>query len=190
MIEVEIKIPVSNLREVRAKLTGKGFVHERSLIEKDTYFDGGVYGIRKSGQALRVRQICDQDTGEVMSEINFKGKKMDSVSMSRPEYETTVGDGEIAGKIFEEAGFYPVEPVVVKKREILAWENVQACLDEVKGLGTFLELEIMATDETGRAPALERIKTLLEELGHTMEETTRASYLSQLTGKKHAFDQC
>ena len=180
MIEVEIKIPVSDLEREKEGLQRMGFVHEQSLIERDTYFDGGVCGIRKSGQALRVRQIIHCDTGEKISEINFKGKKMDSVSMSRPEYETTVGNGEIAKKIFEAAGFFPVKPVVVKKREMLLCGEMRACLDEVEGLGTFLELEIMAEDESGRAPALKKIERILKELGHGMEETTRVSYLTQL----------
>ena len=143
MIEVEIKIPVGDLEEVR-----EGIIH------------------------------CD--TGEKISEINFKGKKMDSVSMSRPEYETTVGDGEIAGKIFEAAGFFPVKPMVVKKREMLVFGEMRACLDEVEGLGTFLELEIMAEDESSKAVALEKIERILKALGHGMEETTRVSYLTQL----------
>ncbi len=161
MIEVEIKIPVGDLEEVR-----------EGLQRKD--------GIRKSGEALRVRQIIHCDTGEKISEINFKGKKMDSVSMSRPEYETTVGDGEIAGKIFEAAGFFPVKPMVVKKREMLVFGEMRACLDEVEGLGTFLELEIMAEDESSKAVALEKIERILKALGHGMEETTRVSYLTQL----------
>ena len=169
MIEVEIKIPVDDLKEVREGLQRKGFVHERSLIEKDTYFDGGINGIRKSGEALRVRQIIHCGTGEKISEINFKGKKME-----------TVGDGEIAGKIFEAAGFFPVKPMVVKKREMLVFGEMQACLDEVEGLGTFLELEIMAEDESSKASALEKIERILKELGHGMEETTRVSYLTQL----------
>ena len=180
MIEVEIKIPVSDLEREKEGLQRMGFVHEQSLIERDTYFDGGVCGIRKSGEALRVRQIIHCDTGEKISEINFKGKKMDSVSMSRPEYETTVGDGEIAGKIFEAAGFFPVKPVVVKKREMLLCGEMRACLDEVEGLGTFLELEIMAEDESSKAVALEKIERILKALGHGMEETTRVSYLTQL----------
>ena len=171
---------LGDLEEVREGLQRKGFAYERSLIEKDTYFDGGINGIRKSGEALRVRQSIHCDTGEKISEINFKGKKMDSVSMSRPEYETTVGDGEIAGKIFEAAGFFPVKPMVVKKREMLVFGEMRACLDEVEGLGTFLELEIMAEDESSKASALEKIERILKELGHGMEETTRVSYLTQL----------
>ena len=167
MIEVEIKIPVGDLEEVREGLQRKGFAYERSLIEKDTYFDGGINGIRKSGEALRVRQIIHCDTGEKISEINFKGKK-------------TVGDGEIAGKIFEAAGFFPVKPMVVKKREMLVFGEMRACLDEVEGLGTFLELEIMAEDESSKAVALEKIERILKALGHGMEETTRVSYLTQL----------
>ena len=181
MVEVEVKIPVGDLNEVRVYLQKAGFVHAGSRIEKDTYFDGGINGIRKSGQALRVRQILDCDTGEKKAEINFKGKKIDSVSMSRPEYETTVGDGEIAGKILLEAGFFPVKPSVIKKREMLVCGEMTACLDEVEGLGTFLELEILADDESGRAPALRKIEAILTGMGRTMEDTTRVSYLTQLS---------
>ena len=181
MVEVEVKIPVGDLNEVRVYLQKAGFAHAGSRIEKDTYFDGGINGIRKSGQALRVRQILDCDTGEKKAEINFKGKKIDSVSMSRPEYETTVGDGEIAGKILLEAGFFPVKPSVIKKREMLVCGEMTACLDEVEGLGTFLELEILADDESGRAPALRKIEAILTGMGCTMEDTTRVSYLTQLS---------
>ena len=57
------------------------------------------------------------------------------------------------------------------------------CLDEVEGLGTFLELEIMAEDESSKASALEKIERILKELGYEMEETTRVSYLTQLLEK-------
>ncbi|MBP3879848.1 MAG: class IV adenylate cyclase [Lachnospiraceae bacterium] len=189
MVEVEVKIPVGDLKEVRAGLLKAGFVHAWSRIEKDTYFDGGANGIRKSGQALRVRQILDCDTGEKKAEINFKGKKIDSVSMSRPEYETSVGDGETAGKILLEAGFFPVKPAVIKKREMLVCGEMTACLDEVEGLGTFLELEILADDESGRDPALRKIEAILTGMGFAMEDTTRVSYLTQLMRKECPFEK-
>jgi adenylate cyclase class IV len=52
-------------------------------------------------------------------------------------------------------------------------------LDDGK-LGTFLELEIMAESEDARPAALDRIEEILQSIGHTMADTTRASYLSQL----------
>jgi homotetrameric cytidine deaminase len=41
--------------------------------------------------------------------------------------------------------------VVVKRRRLLTWENCRIHLDEVEGLGTFIEIEIVEPDE--RAPA-------------------------------------
>ncbi len=84
MIEVEIKIPVGDLEEVREGLQRKGFAYERSLIEKDTYFDGGINGIRKSGEALRVRQIIHCDTGEKISEIDQFQRKKDGFGLDVP----------------------------------------------------------------------------------------------------------
>ena len=61
-----------------------------------------------------------------------------------------------------------------------AYHNRCGWLDDVKGLGTFLELEIMAESEDARPAALDRIEEILQSIGHTMADTTRASYLSQL----------
>ena len=94
--------------------------------------------------------------------------------------ETGVESGEAAERILCALGFYPVQPIVVKTRKILKNGNICACLDDVQGLGTFLELEIMAESEEARPAALERIEEILQSIGHTMADTTRASYLSQL----------
>ena len=65
-------------------------------------------------------------------------------------------------------------------RMILRNGDICACLDDVQGLGTFLELEIMAESEEARPAALERIEEILNSVGYTMDDTTRVSYLSQL----------
>ena len=62
-------------------------------------------------------------------------------------------------------------------------DDLHACLDEVEGLGSFLELEIMVEDEGNRPEALGRIEEILEKLGYTMKDTTRVSYLGQLQGR-------
>ena len=55
-----------------------------------------------------------------------------------------------------------------------------ACVDQVTGLGDFLELEIIVEDETRREAALREIEILLGKLGYTMQDTTRTSYLSMI----------
>lgn len=161
-------------------LLDQGYVLKETLIESDTYFDGGINGIKKSGQALRVRKTVDCATGKEHSSITFKGEKLDKISMARVELETDVADGEAAEGILCALGFYPVKPTVIKTRKIFRNEDICACLDDVQGLGNFLELEIMAESEEARPAALCRIEEILRSIGYTMADTTRESYLSQL----------
>ena len=183
MIEVEVKLRIDNRSSVEELLMAQGFELGKRLKETDTYFDGGLYGIKKSGQALRVRKTVDYMTGAEKSELNYKGAKIDTVSMARQELETEVIDGEVVTKILEAIGFHKAEPRVTKQRWLMSRDDMHACLDEVEGLGSFLELEIMVEDEGNRPEALARIEETLEKLGYTMKDTTRVSYLGQLQGR-------
>ena len=180
MIEIEVKLRIKDVAVLEKKLLEQGYKSIETLRETDTYFDGGINGIKKSGQALRVRRTVNCVTGKEHSAITFKGEKIDAVSMARLELETVVESGEAAERILCALGFYPVQPIVVKIRKILRNRDLCACLDDVQGLGTFLELEIMAESEEARPAALERIEEILNSVGYTMDDTTRVSYLSQL----------
>lgn len=180
MIEIEVKLRIKDVAVLEKKLLEQGYKLIETLRETDTYFDGGINGIKKSGQALRVRRTFNCVTGKEQSAITFKGEKIDAVSMARLELETVVESGEVAERILCALGFYPVQPIVVKIRKILRNGDICACLDDVQGLGTFLELEIMAESEEARPAALERIAGILNNIGYTMDDTTRMSYLSQL----------
>ena len=183
MIEIEVKLRIKDVAVLEKKLLEQGYKLIETLRETDTYFDGGINGIKKSGQALRVRRTVDSSTGKECSKITFKGEKLDTVSMARLELETGVENGDTAERILCALGFMPVRPVVVKNRKILRNEDISVCLDDVQCLGSFLEIEIMVESEENRTAALSRIEKIIESIGYTMADTTRMSYLSQLQNK-------
>ena len=53
-------------------------------------------------------------------------------------------------------------------------------MDQVEGLGSFLELEILVETEEQRPEALKKIETILHDLDYSLRETTRYSYLYML----------
>ena len=183
MIEVEVKLKIDNRTSVEEQLKDHGFCLHKRVKETDTYFDGGLYGIKKSGQALRVRKTVDYMTGVEKSELNFKGAKIDTVSMARLELETEVENGDVAMKILEVIGFHKAEPRVIKERWLMSRDDLHACLDEVEGLGSFLELEIMVEEESVREEALKKIETILHDLDLSLSESTTLSYLCMLLKK-------
>lgn len=193
MIEVEVKLPVSFLGSsewdaemigvLMEKLLEMGFVSEEHILEEDTYYDTADGSIRKSGQAFRIRQIEDKHTGKIQGVVTFKGKRMDKETLTRQEFETLVGDPAVFHQLLLALGFSKAKPVVRKERRILKKENISACLDRVKDLGDFLELEIMAEEESKREEAVRDIEAALNHLGYSLEDTVKTSYLSMLQCK-------
>lgn len=186
MIEVEIKLKIHDPETVEKGLRAMGFVPGGSFCEEDCYFDNEAGQIRKNGEALRIRRVTDRESGTAETVITFKGKKLDQVSASRRELETTVGSAETGMQILEALGFRKVLPQVQKNRQEYRRGRITACLDRVKGLGDFLELEILTEGEMQKTAALEQIETVLCGLGYSMKDTTRSSYLGMLqrTGEK------
>lgn len=184
MIEVEIKLPIADLDTIKRKLLKMGFKETAVIEERDTYFDNRQGDIRANGEALRVRETKDYLTGESRAQINFKGKKLDTCTMTREELETGVEDGEICRNILQVIGYAPADPEVFKDRTMMQKESITACLDNVRGLGGFLELEILADSEEKKDAALRGIENILNSLGYQISDTVRMSYLSMLRKNK------
>jgi adenylate cyclase class 2 len=180
MLEAEVKLRIENKEELVNRLISIGFKSIKSVCETDTYYTSEFHDMIKKDEALRIRTMENINTGEKSSVITFKGAKLDKVSMSRQEYETSIGDDEIGKRILEGIGFIAV-PEVKKIRTEFVLNDITACVDQVTGLGSFLEIEILTDDEM-REKALERIGDMLKQLGFSMENTTRKSYLSMIMG--------
>ena len=81
-------------------------------------------------------------------------------------------------------GFSAVPPIVEKIRTTLTLSDMTACLDEVNGLGSFLELEILTEDSSKREEAVRRMEVLLKDLGYSLENSLQTSYMSLLAGTR------
>lgn len=179
MIEVEIKLPVYDRRSTEQSLREQGFLPGDLVKESDTYFTGDFRDFRKTDEALRIRRCRNLTTGEENSAVTYKGPKMDEISMTRKELETGIEHADICKEIFASIGFRPVFPVN-KLRQHYHLAHMTACLDQVEGLGDFLELEVLVRGEEEKEAALTWMEAVLEKMGRRMTETIRTSYLSML----------
>lgn len=206
MIEVEIKLRIKNKSQIKEKLIELGFLEYETLTETDTYFDTKNGDIRLSDQALRIRETINHTTKTSSVTLNFKGKKLDNISVTRPEFETTVSNGESMFEILKSLGYHPVEPKVIKLRQELklspentcsdptdscidsvniASGSINACIDSVTGLGDFLELESVIENDADKDGELAKLSNILSILGYSMDDTTTTSYLSALQKCSH-----
>ena len=182
-IEVEIKLKIRDKNRLIESLRDVGFQQGDLVSESDIYYTSRHHDFEKLDEALRIRSIQNLSTGEKSSVITFKGAKTDKRSMTRKELETEVGDPKIAREVLESIGFTPV-PSVEKERHYFYMQNITACVDRVKNLGDYLELEKMVDVEEEKTEALQELEEVLQRLGYSMEDTTRTSYLSMLMKHK------
>lgn len=183
MIEVEIKLPISDKEVLEKKLIQLQFIKGGFVKESDIYFNSEKYNLKKKDMALRIRTCTKIDTGETITKVTYKGPKLDHVSMTRKELEMEVSDASTCYQILEGIGFYPLCPVH-KLRQYYCKGQMTACVDQVDGLGEFLELEMIVDSESERENALAEIERILQILGYDKKETTRTSYLSMLQQKQ------
>jgi adenylate cyclase class 2 len=136
----------------------------------DTYFNSPDRDFAKTDEALRIRSV---DGRSVMT---YKGKKLDTLSKTREEFETPV-DGGTTRSILLALGFRE-SGVVRKTRKVYRYENMTICLDKVDELGEFMEVEIGAeSDIEGHS---KQIFSFLEKLGIGEEDSIRTSYLEMV----------
>jgi adenylate cyclase class 2 len=177
-LEVEMKFRAPDLAAVERQLTALGAAWEAPLRHVDAYFRHPCRDFKQTDEALRIRRIGENNF------VTYKGPKLDPLTKTRHELELPLPAGEQGFEQFRELltrlGFEP-SLVVRKCRRSghVAWQGreVEAALDEVEGLGTFVELEILA-DESNLTAARQCVQGLAQHLGLTNSE--RRGYLSML----------
>lgn len=185
MLEAELKASLGDLaaEELADRAAALGFLPVEQVRETDVYFNGTERDFRRTDEALRLRSVRRLPDGPWESLITYKGPKLDRVSNARTEYETGVSDGGTAQKLLEALGYRPLAEVN-KVRRTYRLDQVTLCLDQVQGLGGFLELELLVPGEEQREAAVERLLALLEELGIPRDQLSRRSYLELLAEKQ------
>ena len=175
MIEIEIKVRAEHA-PVREKLAGLGALKVRSEDHLDVYYNAPHRDFAKTDEALRLRSV-NGDT-----RMTYKGKKLDSVSKTREEFETVV-DGDAAKNILTSLGFFG-SGTVKKTRQIYEYENITICFDSVDGLGEFVEVEMVAKTDSDLESQRNELFSFLEVLGLKKEDSIRTSYLEMLMEQK------
>jgi adenylate cyclase class 2 len=176
--EVEQKFPVTDMQALQQRLTALGAAIGEPQTEVDFYFAHPARDFAKTDEALRIRRIGPKNF------ITYKGPKIDATTKTRREIDLPLPDGEESARkwssLVEALGFEPVGEVLKWRRKAkIHWQirEIECSLDEVQGLGSFCELELLA-DEAGLDAAKTCIASLAAELG--LKQSERRSYLEML----------
>jgi adenylate cyclase class 2 len=131
---------------------------------------------------LRLR--TDRRDGTEYFTITFKGKGRDTSFHDRTDIETGVWDGRALADILRSLGFQEVL-TIKKKRKSYTKGSATVSLDDVEGLGFFVEVEYVAEDtEAGKQQAASVINGLIErmDIGPVADEPK--NYLQLIAAKE------
>ncbi|MFN0018794.1 MAG: class IV adenylate cyclase [Pirellulaceae bacterium] len=180
-LEIEQKYPVDDLQLARKTLEALGATFEPPIRQVDLYFRHPVRDFAQTDEALRLRKVGEENC------VTYKGPKIDAETKTRREIELPLEAGQKSfdawGDMLYILGFRRVRNVTKERIPgIVTWEGgeVHLALDKVAGLGTYLELEILA-DETELDSAKNRLASLARKLG--LERSERRGYLDLLLSK-------
>src|SRR5688572_14382805 len=158
--EVEQKHRVEDVTALVAQLEQRGVRLEPAVVQSDHYFAHPARDFVATDEALRIR------TSDGRSFVTYKGPKLDIVTKTRRELELPLDEQDADGSQFAELlaalGFRPVATVRKQRRKFRidhAGRQVEGSLDEVDGVGTFVELELISDDAN-----LEAAKQVIREL--------------------------
>jgi adenylate cyclase class 2 len=174
VIEAEVKARVRHPQEVRAGLDR--LATARVEVYQDVYADrDGV--LAGADRELRVRTVHGPDSTRAV--LTYKEPRVDR-SGSKPEFETTVGDG---AQVLEILGHLGYQPSLRFSKHCRNYDfqahgrSMLATLVQVPELdGVFLEVETAAADQGELPDALAAVRAVLRDLGIGEEDETDELY--------------
>lgn len=165
MIEIELKARVADPRAVAERLAAFAR-YDGEFLKEDAYWHGPGWRERRGGKGFRIRR----EAGRAM--VTWKEKRLEGGMERSREREFSVGDAELFSEFARRLG---CEPFYAKRKVGSRWfldrlpvegdrlpvEGDRATpialeLLEVPGLGHFLEIEALITEDDGAAIARAR----------------------------------
>lgn len=144
-IEIEVQLRVEStdkliaFLEAEADFTGEAYQKDEYCVPAHRDF----VAVKPVREWLRLRE---SNKG---SSVNYKNWHYDNDGRSThcDEYETPVSDIDQMRKIFKAVDIKPLI-TVEKKRKTYRYKDYEVALDEITGLGSFVEVEYKGEDQT------------------------------------------
>jgi adenylate cyclase class 2 len=173
MIEVEVKARAK--KDTQEKVAALGAKPLKVENHHDLYFNSPLRDFKVSDEALRIR------IKEEGARLTYKGPKLDLETKSRLEWTVKIDDPLQMEQILVSLGF-ELSAEVRKRRTKYSFEDIVIALDEVEGLGSFLEAEAVGDDANWEMQR-GRVLSVLTRLG--LDNPIRSSYLELLEEKRN-----
>lgn len=167
-LEIEVKAKIRDFETIKNKLIEIGCVLSLPIIQDDYIYNKKGIDLYNNNHGIPVLRIREQK-----GKIIFTLKKNRSNELDCIEKEVEVNDRNNLNDIIELLDYeYNVE--VHKNRIKTNYKDYEICLDEVDGLGSYIEVEKMS-DEDGEKVQNE-LFDFLQTLGVSKEDRVLNGY--------------
>lgn len=166
MREIEVKYRVDDLEGLLAALKARNIEVSDPIHQDDQAYApaGWQFGDGKLGVSfLRLRTVAGQHY--------FTLKQPAQNDQACLEYETEVTDREAMHHATLHMGYRPTVRII-KTRRAASIGGCSLCIDEVEGLGGFIEAERIAPDDADAQAVQAELAALIESLGVATTRTT------------------
>ncbi|MEK7608241.1 MAG: class IV adenylate cyclase [Patescibacteria group bacterium] len=169
--EIEVKARVQNLEVIAKELARRGCVLSDPIEQRDIIFVDSSYGefekFHPKKNLLRIRNA--------KGKFIFTIKQPQSNELDSIERETEIANPEEMEQALLLMGYH--ERVRVSKiRKTAKYQNWEICLDEVEGIGSFVEIEELTDDKANPDEIQRRILEFLKSLGVKEEDRVTTGY--------------
>lgn len=184
MKEIEILVKVLEPKSVVLKKLSRFKIDHISNIVDEYYQNNHIKGLlptknAPSSEMLRTR-IKDGK-----SYITYKKDVFTKTGWAySDEYETGVNDIKIISDILKKLGFKLLVKVI-NKRTIYYYKTFEICLEEVTGLGLFLEIECLKPGKRKPEAVRDEILALIKSLNIKVSEESMMGKGEMLYRKQH-----
>jgi predicted adenylyl cyclase CyaB len=167
MLNFEVKTRISNFEEILKKIQNIGAVYKETMSQIDYYFKIGI-------EKEKIREI----NHHTMSLISYK--RLEKGGRKDSNYDIKTLSLKQKKTLLEHK---PLLCLVDKTRQLWMYKNTRIHIDNVVGLGNFMELETVVKD-ISKNQGLNEFKEVVKKLEIDLEETEPFSYSDLILNKK------
>lgn len=183
MQEVEAKAVLKDAVSVLKKLTELGCEFGEAVTQDDTIYvakTGSIETFLSNALFLRLRVLGN---GKVIYTAKYHENRSAASDTYATEHESEVGSREEMEAILKLQG-YSEAVRVLKVRRTTHYKGMELCLDEVEGLGSFIEAERLVSANDDVEKVYEELRAFLLTLGIDASDVTTMRYDMMLLTKQ------
>lgn len=138
-VEIEIRFPLKNPEQLIDQLNKKAKLITKDTFQRDTYFVPPHRDFLNNKYPFEWLRLRETNKGASLTYKHFYPENVENTDYC-DEFQSIIDNVNAIKKIFESLNFKEII-IVEKLRSVWEYKGVKISIDNVKGLGMFIELE-------------------------------------------------